>query len=50
MNMVVAASYDAVVMVEGGADFVSEEDLVEAIDTAHLAICPFSTPRSSCAR
>lgn len=40
LNIVVAASYDAVVMVEGGADFVSEEILVEAIDLAHLAIRP----------
>jgi polyribonucleotide nucleotidyltransferase len=40
MNVVVAGSRDAVVMVEGGAEFVSEEDLVEAIDTAHRAILP----------
>jgi len=40
MNVVVAGSRDAVVMVEGGADFVSEEDLVEAIDRAHQAILP----------
>ena len=40
LNIVVAASYDAVVMVEGGADFVSEEILVEAIDLAHLSIRP----------
>lgn len=40
MNVVVAGSRDAVVMVEGGALFVSEEDLVEAIDTAHRAILP----------
>lgn len=40
LNIVVAASHDAVVMVEGGADFVSEEILVEAIDLAHLAIRP----------
>ena len=40
MNVVVAGSRDAVVMVEGGAIFVSEEDLVEAIDTAHRAILP----------
>jgi len=40
MNVVVAGSRDAVVMVEGGARFVSEEDLVEAIDTAHRAILP----------
>ncbi len=40
MNVVVAGSRDAVVMVEGGAKFVSEDDLVEAIDTAHRAILP----------
>ena len=40
MNVVVAGSRDAVVMVEGGTHFVSEEDLVEAIDTAHRAILP----------
>lgn len=40
MNVVVAGSREAVVMVEGGATFVSEEDLVEAIDTAHRAILP----------
>ena len=40
MNVVVASSREAVVMVEGGAEFVSEEDLVEAIDTAHRAILP----------
>lgn len=40
MNVVVAGSRDAVVMVEGGADFVSEEDLIEAIDFAHQAILP----------
>jgi polyribonucleotide nucleotidyltransferase len=40
MNVVVAGSREAVVMVEGGANFVSEEDLVEAIDTAHRAILP----------
>jgi polyribonucleotide nucleotidyltransferase len=40
MNVVVAGSREAVVMVEGGTNFVSEEDLVEAIDTAHRAILP----------
>jgi polyribonucleotide nucleotidyltransferase len=40
MNVVVAGSREAVVMVEGGTKFVSEEDLVEAIDTAHRAILP----------
>jgi polyribonucleotide nucleotidyltransferase len=40
INLVVAGSRDAVVMVEGGAEFVSEIDMIEAIDTAHRAILP----------
>ncbi|MDY0041595.1 MAG: polyribonucleotide nucleotidyltransferase, partial [Desulforhabdus sp.] len=40
MNLVVAGGRDAVVMVEGGANLVSEEDLLEAIDIAHKAITP----------
>jgi len=40
MNIVVAGSRGAVVMVEGGARFVSEKDLLEAIDSAHKAIIP----------
>jgi len=40
LNVVVAGSRDAVVMVEGGADFVSEDDLVDAIDFGHKAILP----------
>ncbi len=40
MNIVVAGSRDAVVMVEGGAQFVPEADILEAIDTAHRAILP----------
>jgi len=40
INMVVAGSRDAVVMVEGGARFVSEADIAEAIDAAHRAILP----------
>lgn len=40
MNLVVAGSRDAVVMVEGGSLFVSEDDLIEAIDLAHKAILP----------
>lgn len=40
MNLVVAGGRDAVVMVEGGANLVSEEDLLEAIDIAHKAIIP----------
>jgi len=40
INLVVAGSRDAVVMVEGGADFVSEADMVEAIDFGHRALLP----------
>ncbi len=40
MNVVVAGSRDAVVMVEGGARFVPEEDMMEAIELAHRAILP----------
>lgn len=40
LNVVVAGGRDAVVMVEGGANFVSEEDLLEAIDRGHQAIIP----------
>lgn len=40
MNVVVAASREAVVMVEGGGAFISEEDLLEAIGVAHEAILP----------
>jgi polyribonucleotide nucleotidyltransferase len=40
MNIVVAGTRDAVVMVEGGAEFVSEEDIAEAIMFAHEAIVP----------
>lgn len=40
INMVVAGNRDAVVMVEGGAKFVSEADIAAAIDAAHRAILP----------
>jgi len=40
MNVVVAGSREAVVMVEGAADFVSEEDLADAVMFAHRAIVP----------
>ncbi len=40
LNLVVAGSREAVVMVEGGAQFVSEADMIEAIDFAHKAILP----------
>ena len=40
MNVVVAGSREAVVMVEGAAEFVSEEDIADAIMFAHQAIVP----------
>lgn len=40
MNIVVAGSRDAVVMVEGGANFVPEDDITDAIMFAHQAIVP----------
>ena len=40
INLVVAASRDAVVMVEGGANFVSEEDILEALALGQQAIQP----------
>lgn len=40
VELVVAASKDAIVMVEGGADEVSEDDLVEALMFAHTAVQP----------
>ena len=40
MNVVVAGSREAVVMVEGGANFISEEDIADAIMFAHRAIVP----------
>lgn len=40
LDLVVAASEDSVVMVEGGAKAVSEDVLLEAIQTAHAALKP----------
>jgi polyribonucleotide nucleotidyltransferase len=40
LNLVLAGSRDAVVMVEGGAEFVSEEILAEAIAWGHKQIQP----------
>jgi len=40
LDLVVAGTKDGVVMVEGGANFVPEEDLLEAIFFAHEAIKP----------
>jgi polyribonucleotide nucleotidyltransferase len=40
LDLVVAASRDAIVMVEGGADEISEEDLVDALMFAHRSVQP----------
>lgn len=40
IEIVVAASRDAVIMVEGGAAMVSEEDMLEAVFFGHAAIQP----------
>ncbi|MBL7685005.1 MAG: polyribonucleotide nucleotidyltransferase [Deltaproteobacteria bacterium] len=40
LDVIVAASRDAIVMVEGGANEVSEKDMIEAIDTLHKAMLP----------
>jgi polyribonucleotide nucleotidyltransferase len=40
IEIVVAASKDAVIMVEGGADMVSEEELLEAVFFGHEAVQP----------
>jgi polyribonucleotide nucleotidyltransferase len=46
----VAASRDAIVMVEGGADEITEDDLIEALMFAHRACSPCSSCRSASAR
>jgi polyribonucleotide nucleotidyltransferase len=38
VNLIVAGKMDALVMVEGEMDEISEEEMVEALDTAHQAI------------
>ncbi len=38
VDLVVAGKEDAIVMVEGEADEISEEEMIEALDTAHEAI------------
>jgi polyribonucleotide nucleotidyltransferase len=40
LNMVVAGTRDAIVMVEGGADFLGEDVLVDALEFAHDAMQP----------
>jgi polyribonucleotide nucleotidyltransferase len=38
VNLVVAGKHDALVMVEGEADEISEEEMIDALDVAHAAI------------
>jgi len=40
LNLIFAATRDAIVMVEGGADFVSEELVVDALEWAHKQLTP----------
>lgn len=40
MDVVVAGSKEAIMMVEGGAEFVSGPDMIEAIDYAHRSLAP----------
>lgn len=40
LDIVVAGSKDAIMMVEGGADFVGDDALIEAIDLAHRSMMP----------
>lgn len=40
MDVVVAGSREAIMMVEGGAEFVSGPDMIEAIDFAHRNLVP----------
>ena len=38
MDIVVSGTHDSIVMVEGEADFISESELLKAIETAHASI------------
>ena len=38
MNLIVAGKQDALVMVEGEADEISEDEMIDALDSAHVAI------------
>jgi len=40
LDIVVAGSKDAIMMVEGGADFIGDDALIEAIDLAHRSMLP----------
>ena len=40
LDIVVAGSKDAIMMVEGGADFIEDDALIEAIDLAHRSMMP----------
>ena len=50
MEIVVAGSQDSIMMVEGGALEVSEEDVVEAITVAHAGIRELIGSRKSCSK
>ncbi len=40
LDIVVAGAKDAILMVEGEAQFISGDDLIEAIDLAHKSMIP----------
>ena len=40
LDIVVAGTKDAILMVEGEANFISGDDLIEAIDLAHKSMMP----------
>ncbi len=49
-NLIVAATREAIVMVEGGFEQVSEEDLLDALDFAHQTILPILDAQEELAR
>ncbi len=50
IDLIVAASRDAITMVEGGGDEVSEADMLAALEFAHAAIQPLITAQEEMAR
>ena len=50
LEVVVAGSKESIVMVEGGADFVHEDDMLEAIFFAHKSIIPIVEAQEELAR
>jgi len=50
LNLIVAGTKDALVMVEGGADLASEEEILEALFTAHTHLQPILALQEEMAR